>query len=257
MTSRDFTQVPNALFAAEVSANARWAYVALLSFHRPGKDTYPGVLALAERAGMSKRTLERAVSELRDAGMITITKMTYRRASLSNPHKFVKVTRNVYAFPELSAILAHGFYQSGGRLHTNVADGFDKSGGRLREQEDDIEEDELEEESPRRASAHRLTPLPADFSLTTEEQKELHEQFPKLDVANELAKFRDWAKSKDARFKDWAAAFRTWLRRADEYVSTSPGTITAAAAAAKRAKEDAEGRRIAKEFYESEGIEYP
>lgn len=41
--------------------------------------------------------------------------------------------------------------------------------------------------------------------------------FPGIDVQREYAKFNDWRAAKGRRYKDERAAFRNWLRKAEEY----------------------------------------
>jgi len=48
---------------------------------------------------------------------------------------------------------------------------------------------------------------------------EMTTTFPAVDVQRELDKFRDWRSAKGRRFKDDRAAFRNWLRKAEEYAA--------------------------------------
>lgn len=56
-------------------------------------------------------------------------------------------------------------------------------------------------------------PIDADF-LT-----DMCRDFPAVDVDRERLKFDDWRRSKDRRFKDERAAFRNWLRKAEEFLA--------------------------------------
>lgn len=73
----------------------------------------------------------------------------------------------------------------------------------------------------RKASAHTL---PADFipdASVYETAKRLELSRERVDV--ELEKLRDWAASKDARYVDWQATLRNWLRKAKEFESNRNG----------------------------------
>jgi hypothetical protein len=48
---------------------------------------------------------------------------------------------------------------------------------------------------------------------------EMAKTFPAVDVDREYAKFRDWRSAKGRRFKDDRAAFRNWLRKAEEFAA--------------------------------------
>ena len=53
--------------------------------------------------------------------------------------------------------------------------------------------------------------------------------FPGVDVEREYAKFRDWRAAKGRRFKDDRAAFRNWLRKAEEFAGERKQVVTAKA----------------------------
>lgn len=253
MTDRDFftrfTQLPNELFRSPVSFNAKWAYVVLLSFRRPGKDIYPAMETLADRAAMSLSTWQRAMSELRAAGMVTVTKWTYRRATTGNPDKSVKITRNVY-MPLVKFGNATG--QVDQRHSDNLTKGFAESDRRLREQVDDREVDDREVDH--RASAQRHPTLfPADFALTPEMVTWAQKETPHvLDIELETKKFSNHYIGTEIKSRNWLAPWRKWMFTAEGWAKDK-----AAPDELRREKEMAEAQRVAKEFYESEGIEYP
>ena len=53
--------------------------------------------------------------------------------------------------------------------------------------------------------------------------------FRGVDVERELAKFNDWKTAKGRRFKDDRAAFRNWLRKAEEFAGERKQVVTAKA----------------------------
>lgn len=71
-------------------------------------------------------------------------------------------------------------------------------------------------DKPLEKSVSRASKLPADFEpLLTEHANELWHQLD--DPMRELAKFKDHHTAKGSTYKDWQAAFRTWLSNAIDY----------------------------------------
>lgn len=53
--------------------------------------------------------------------------------------------------------------------------------------------------------------------------------FRGVDVEREYAKFLDWKEAKGRRFKDDRAAFRNWLRKAEDFAGERKQVVTAKA----------------------------
>jgi len=53
----------------------------------------------------------------------------------------------------------------------------------------------------------------------------LQGQFPEVEVVNELAKAKDWARSKGRVYRDYTAFARNWLRRAQEFKKQRRGGV--------------------------------
>lgn len=73
---------------------------------------------------------------------------------------------------------------------------------------------------PRRAVA-----LPKDFKITEAMTKWAGENCPGVDVTLQTENFKDWHTAKGSTFKDWAAAWRTWMRKSNP----TPQAVAAAA----------------------------
>jgi hypothetical protein len=58
----------------------------------------------------------------------------------------------------------------------------------------------------------QLTEFPPAFGLSDKMKQYALEKNPNLDVEEEFEKFRDYHLAKGSKFKDWEAAFRTWVR---------------------------------------------
>ena len=72
--------------------------------------------------------------------------------------------------------------------------------------------------------APSLLPFEPDFPQDTKSRSitdamiaDLGEHHPSVDVQRELEKFRDWCLANGRRYKNPAAAFRNWVRKAEEY----------------------------------------
>ena len=67
-------------------------------------------------------------------------------------------------------------------------------------------------------NTHRGCAWPKDFSLTDEKiQYAVENGIDKNRVVDFFSDFEDWARSKGATYKDWDAAFRNRVRKAEEY----------------------------------------
>lgn len=71
-----------------------------------------------------------------------------------------------------------------------------------------------------RPHRRRATRLPDDFTVTDGMRAWAADNVPGVDVDRELAQFRDHHTAKGSAFKDWAAAWRTWMRNAQAYGGT-------------------------------------
>lgn len=78
----------------------------------------------------------------------------------------------------------------------------------------EVEEDLLGKPSRKGAPRRPLTTLPLDFEVTGSMKLWAQEKVPGVDIERETENFRDWHVSKGNTFKDWEAAWRTWMRRA-------------------------------------------
>jgi hypothetical protein len=93
----------------------------------------------------------------------------------------------------------------------------DLFGGKSGKVDSDGEERRGEEGSGDSSSA-RASAMPADFEpVLTERARALVSQWPDGMYDHEVAKFTDYHTSKGSKFKDWQAAFRTWIGNAQPH----------------------------------------
>lgn len=75
------------------------------------------------------------------------------------------------------------------------------------------------------AGAKRLHPLPPDFApVLTEAARATVAKWPPGMLERELDQFKDRAIAKGETYKDWQAAFRTWIRNANTYRGQGNGS---------------------------------
>jgi hypothetical protein len=63
----------------------------------------------------------------------------------------------------------------------------------------------------------RAQQLPDDFEVTAEMTAWARENFPSVNAVFETQAFKDFHTAKGSVFKDWAAAWRTWIRNAAKF----------------------------------------
>lgn len=64
---------------------------------------------------------------------------------------------------------------------------------------------------------YRATSLPPEFALTDEMKAWAKDHCPDVDLQAETAHFIDHHTAKGSTFKDWTAAWRTWMRRSKSW----------------------------------------
>jgi hypothetical protein len=67
--------------------------------------------------------------------------------------------------------------------------------------------------------------LPADFTVTESMATWARTNARGIDPTSETEHFKDWHLAKGSKFKDWGAAWRTWMRRSVEYGKNNPAAV--------------------------------
>jgi len=89
---------------------------------------------------------------------------------------------------------------------------------------------DIEREKERGASApskpSRACSLPAGFEVTEAMKSWAREKAAGIDIPAETEKFKNYHLSKGSTFKDWNAAWRTWMGKAVDYSKSNPTART-------------------------------
>jgi hypothetical protein len=73
------------------------------------------------------------------------------------------------------------------------------------------------QQKPRSTQATRASAAPETFPITEAMRAWAQEHVPGVHVERETAQFLDYHRAKGSLFKDWTAAWRTWMRNAAKF----------------------------------------
>lgn len=213
MAAPGFVMVPGWVFDAELSTAGKLVYAALLRY-RDGEGTcYPSHRRLAVMTSTSTRTVQRALTELRDAGHVA---WEARETEAGGP------TSNLYTLADPYATVADppvmmadplgqpdvGAAPEGPTPYATVADEVDLL-------ELDLPNETRRTSARERAPATRGTRVPDPFEITPEMAEWARQHVPSLDYQAVTEKFVDYWRAvpgaKGVKL-DWTATWRNWLR---------------------------------------------
>ena len=90
-TRGGFTQVPNVILRDKTVSNAaKIAYAILLQYARQDDSCFPGQTTMAEFWGVSIRTVRRAITDLEEAGFLTVIQQGLGRPNIYQLYITVK-----------------------------------------------------------------------------------------------------------------------------------------------------------------------
>lgn len=199
-----YTQVPNLwLRDPRLSRRARGLMAELFS-HQAGWQIT--IESLVETGPEGRDAIRAAVLELEANGYL-------RRERQKNGTKFAGVIWHL-SNPFESELSRVGFSYVG---NSYVGESATKKTKPL---EDKLLEDH--EEPRAKARGQRATAFPASFSVDERMERWARETTPNAVISKETAAFEDWHRAKGSTFKDWNAAWRTWMRRANDRNDVRP-----------------------------------
>jgi DNA-binding transcriptional MocR family regulator len=181
----------------EASDRAIHLYVRLTRYANRDGQGWPSRATLAEKMRCSVDTIDRAVKELERVGALQVE----RRTDPDNPKR------------HLSSLYTLLVDKGGSRIGET---GGSRSGAaRVAAAVRPKEKPEKKATTSSRRSPE--TPVPQPFVVTPEMRAWVREQGMEVNVAHETAQFTDHALAHDRRARNWEAAWRTWMRKAEQF----------------------------------------
>ena len=169
----------------------------------------PSISRLAKCCEMSRRSVENNLQSLQEAGLIKIiNRFREQGGKTSNIYTLCMVGSDTQNLRMGSAKSAHGDTQNLrmknlGTLNLGI------------EQEGDLE-------NPTKSKQKRNTRISDDWQLSERNiQDAQSRQFSEKDISHEASQFRDYHLAKGSTYKDWDAAWRTWLGNARKFAANS------------------------------------
>jgi len=217
-SDRRFAIIDEWILDLEISDRALRLYAVLSRY--ADKDThkaFPSRLTLADCLRCSPKSVDRAIAELIDIGLL-VKEQRYNSSLIFTLTVGTPVTRGVDS-PD----------QGGWSPQSKGVDtGDDLTRTTKREPEND---NQLTKPKPKNAD---------DYEPSSDFLEKLSNDFPGVRLDIELEKFRDHHMAKGSKWSDWDRAFRKWIRQAADW---SPE----ARAARARAVEDEKIRKMIEE----------
>jgi len=198
--------IPNSVSRSGLGANAL-AVLVVVSGHVGSRGYMLSHALIASEVGCSIMSVRRAISELQKRGLLDVQPTFHGRAQGSNCYRVTF---------DLSVSVGDGLFTE------NTPPVLDEQGSVLSEQA---------EEEPKKKNqygARRASAPPDDFTITTAMRawwaaKDRRD----IDLAQETERFLDYHRSKGNTFKDWTAAWRTWMSKASTERTHHSGTVRA------------------------------
>lgn len=201
-----------------------WVRLLMMAAHEPTRVTFRGkavelsrgqvaisVLSLADELGVSHKRMRLILGKLSGDGSLKMDQATGKAYTLATICNYT-----AYQSPAEPAGQSEG--QGEGKRRAN-------EGQTEQEPEESktlpiipLRADEAPPAPPevatkpkrRQAPARHLTSLPADLALTADMRAYAERKCPGVDADSEFERFCDHHRSRESKFKDWSAAWRTW-----------------------------------------------
>lgn len=193
---------------------------------------YPSIQRLCRRTGLSERAVQTNIKKLGDQGYVRIIRGGGKGHSnlyfvSANPASNApKETPNPAAdAPRRKCTPAADAPQTPQQMRLNPAADAPEPSGTIRgtvnsvvarasdQTQDDLHLDEKPKVKPKRAVALPEGWVPSEKNIRDAKEK----NFTDEDIRNEADQFRDHHHARGSTFKDWDAAWRTWVRNAIKF----------------------------------------
>ena len=204
----------------------KFVLVTLANYADEDDSCFPGQEKLARDVGTSVSTIRRALKELEDGGYIVRERRYRSDGYRSSDRYYLQV--NMTGRPKeqdsyrSSVDDENDSYRSNdGTLPVKTGDLTGHSYERAEPKEN------LKKNRQRETRERPPATLPGDFTVTESMATWARTNAQGTNLVTETEHFKDWHMAKGSKFKDWDAAWRTWMRRAVEYAKTNPAAVAA------------------------------
>jgi hypothetical protein len=205
------------------------------------QQCYPAIKGIGERCSMSDRGVRNVLQRLTERGFVAVLLNAGKKRAnlysivlpLQTDHTPAPGAPCIGCIPAPGAPLNTPDPAPGAPLNTpDPAPGAPEP----------LEEEETEEDSPCVPQAEKTqrrrpeVPLPPDWVLSDRNLADARaKQFSEKDIEHEADQFRNYHAAKGSKFRDWDAAWRTWLGNARKFnrPSRADTTLDAIAIAAR------------------------
>jgi biotin operon repressor len=193
-----WSSVPNWVIRDAPLDNAeKLLYIALLNRANAKGESWPSLPTLASDTGLSESTVKRRLAKLEDAGLLSrVHRANADGKQINNLYKVAVWSPNQGGHSDQGGVVT----VTGGGGHSDLRS------------------------TTQRSTTHRgrkpETTLPDGWSPNEKHRAYANEQ--RLNLEHEAGQFVAWVQSKDMRYRDWDAAFRTWLGKAKAFGRAMP-----------------------------------
>lgn len=221
VTRARFAMVPMWVYDRVTGRIAMRVYLLLAGrYANAARECWPTQQRLAEELDVSVDTIARAVTELAAAAAIQITR-TRRRDGQWGRNRYHLPMDPPEDHPDHPANLPDGD-EPACKSAVRPPGKFAGSGNQT-QQENQTQEPEKTSSSTTssRAAPKRASAAPARLEITPDMRAWARTNKITCDLVDETDAFLDHHRAKGSTFKDWAAAWRTWMRNTAKFARTT------------------------------------
>lgn len=197
----------------DMQITQKFILVVLANYADEENTCYPGQRKIAEQIGASVETVRRSLKLLEDAGFIIRERRNYDGGWRTSDRYRLAVDEPTGQF-EGGTGQSEGSPtgQSEGCLPVNLPVPTGQFEGAVNHQL--TQRVNRKRERARDRAPHAL---PEGFTITGPMEIWAKTNAPQIELKSETENFKDWHLAKGSMFRNWDAAWRTWMRRSLEY----------------------------------------
>ncbi|MGJ8525205.1 hypothetical protein LMG33818_000913 [Halomonadaceae bacterium LMG 33818] len=181
-----------------------------------GTDAFPSISTLVGYTGLSERTVQNKLKYLREIGLISLGNQDIARAKGLPADKCPRVYNIHLDFePELDS--ERGAAPAPGANDDTTGVQLTTERGAAPAPETSFNRPTTVHKKSKGAREKKSTQLPEDFQPNDTAKRKAESSG--LNIQEQLEYFKDYHAARGSTFKDWQAAFRTWLNNANRFAT--------------------------------------